>query len=86
MAGVRQTSGSMHVSVHVRSGDPKEQERRLTTHSLVVYVALGDDGRPVPVREWAPATDEDRALDTIMGPRTVNADDRQATLGADLAD
>lgn len=27
-----------------------------------------------------------RALDTILGPRTVSADDRQATLGADLSD
>jgi acyl-CoA hydrolase len=54
---------SLHISVHVRSGDPKEQDRRLTTHSLLVYVALGQDGRPVPVREWTPATDEDRALD-----------------------
>lgn len=55
---------SLHVSVHVRSGDPKEQDRRLTTHSMLVYVALGPDGRPAPVREWTPATDEDRALDS----------------------
>ncbi len=27
-----------------------------------------------------------RAIDTIMGPRTRAADDRQSTLGADLAD
>ena len=56
-------SSSMHVSVHVRSGDPKEQERRLTTHCALVYVALDDDGRPTPVRPWEPATDEDVALD-----------------------
>jgi 4-hydroxybenzoyl-CoA thioesterase len=54
---------SMHVSVHVRSGDPKRQERDLTTHSLLVYVALGQDGRPTPVRPWEPVTDEDAALD-----------------------
>jgi 4-hydroxybenzoyl-CoA thioesterase len=54
---------SMHVSVHVRSGDPTEQERRFTTHSLLVHVALGPDGRPTPVPPWEPATDEDAALD-----------------------
>jgi acyl-CoA hydrolase len=54
---------SLHVSVHVRSGDPKEQERRLTTHSLLVYVALGPDGRPAPTRAWTPVSDEDKALD-----------------------
>jgi acyl-CoA hydrolase len=54
---------SMHVSVHVRSGDPKEHERRLTMHSLLIYVALGPDGRPTPVRPWTPRTEEDEALD-----------------------
>jgi 4-hydroxybenzoyl-CoA thioesterase len=53
----------MHVSVHVRSGDPKEDERRLTMHSLLVHVALDDAGRPVPVRPWAPSNEEDEALD-----------------------
>jgi acyl-CoA hydrolase len=54
---------SMHVSVHVRSGDPKTQERDLTTHSLLILVALGADGRPTPVSPWVPANDEDAALD-----------------------
>ena len=54
---------SMHVSVHVRSGDPRTDERRLTTHCALVYVALGPDGRSTPVRPWRPASAEDRALD-----------------------
>jgi 4-hydroxybenzoyl-CoA thioesterase len=54
---------SMQVSVHVRSGDPKVAQRRLTTHCALVYVALDPDGRPTPVREWDPVTDEDKALD-----------------------
>jgi 4-hydroxybenzoyl-CoA thioesterase len=58
----------MHISVHVRSGDPKEEERRVTTHSLLIYVALNADGRSTSVRPWVPAdidnaNDEDRALD-----------------------
>ena len=54
---------SMHVAVHVRSGDPKSQERRLTTHCALVQVALGPGGRSTPVRPWQPVTEEDRALD-----------------------
>ncbi len=55
-------TSSMHISVHVRSGDPKDGALRLTTHCLTVFVALRDDGAAVPVRDWEPATDEDRAL------------------------
>jgi 4-hydroxybenzoyl-CoA thioesterase len=54
---------SMHIAVHVRSGDPKEEERRLTMHSLLIYVALDDAGRPTPVRPWVPVNEEDKALD-----------------------
>ena len=31
-------ASSMHISVHVRSGDPKQAEMRLTTHCLTVFV------------------------------------------------
>jgi acyl-CoA hydrolase len=54
---------SMQVSVHVRSGDPRSDERRVTTHCGLVYVALDAQGRPTPVPRWEPVSDEDRALD-----------------------
>ena len=57
-------TSSMHISVHVRSGAPKDGDLRLTTHCLTVFVALDDDGAAVPVRDWEPATDEDGALAT----------------------
>jgi acyl-CoA hydrolase len=53
---------SLHISVHVRSGDPKTQELDLTTHCLIVFVALDDNGRPTPVPPWKPRNDEDLAL------------------------
>ena len=34
---------SMHVSVHVRSGNPAALDRHLTTHSLIVFVALAPE-------------------------------------------
>jgi acyl-CoA hydrolase len=54
---------SLHISVHVRSGDPKTQELDLTTHCLIVFVALDDTGRPTPVPAWQPRSDEDLALE-----------------------
>ena len=58
-------SKSMHIAVHVRSGDPSTGELQLTTHCLTVFVPLGADGEggAVPVRQWQPVSDEDRALD-----------------------
>jgi 4-hydroxybenzoyl-CoA thioesterase len=54
---------SMHISVHVRSGDPKTGERPLTTHCMMIFVALDDERRSAPVRQWTPVSEEDIALD-----------------------
>ncbi len=54
---------SMHISVHVRSDDPKTQRLELTTHCLIVFVALDANRRPTPVAGWEPRTEEDVALD-----------------------
>ena len=54
---------SMHISVHVRSGDPKTRQLDLTTHCLIVFVAVDPAGQPIPVARWQPRTEEDRALD-----------------------
>lgn len=54
----------MHVSVHVRSGDPRSGgEMHTTTHCLMVLVALDPTGsRKVAVRSWNPTLPEDLAL------------------------
>jgi acyl-CoA hydrolase len=54
---------SMHISVHVRSGDPATGELALTTHCLIVFVRLDVAGRAIPARRWAPVSAEDVALD-----------------------
>jgi len=54
---------SMHIAVHVRSGDPTTGQMHLTTHCLTVFVALDDDGRPRPVPRWRSGNAEDRALE-----------------------
>ncbi|MEP6562478.1 MAG: hotdog domain-containing protein, partial [Nakamurella sp.] len=55
---------SLHVSVHVRSGDPKNPQMQLTTHCLTIFVALDEQGKPSAVPRWEPRMEEDRRLDT----------------------
>ena len=54
---------SMHVSVHVRSGDPAtNDELELTTHCLTLFVALDAEGHAVAAPPWRPVSAEDQAL------------------------
>jgi 4-hydroxybenzoyl-CoA thioesterase len=55
-------TSSMHISVHVRSGDPATGHLDLTTHCLIVFVPLDEQGNAIPARPWVPKTDEDIAL------------------------
>lgn len=51
---------SMHILVSVRSKEIKTGEYELTTRCIIVFVATGEDGRPVPVKSWQPVTEEDK--------------------------
>ncbi|PSW04313.1 acyl-CoA thioesterase [Photobacterium lipolyticum] len=53
---------SMHIAIDVQASDPKQLERRLTTHCIVIMVAVDEDGQPTPIPEWIPQTDEDKKL------------------------
>lgn len=54
---------SMHVSLHVRSGDPKAPDMQLTTHCLTIFVALDEQGEPTPIRSFRPELEEDVRLE-----------------------
>ena len=54
---------SMHIGVHVRSGDPATGEMELTTYCRTVFVTIDEARKAEPVTPWLPVTDEDRALD-----------------------
>ena len=56
---------SIHVGVHVRSGDPADgaDSMELMTFCRTVFVGLDDDRRAVPTPPWRPVSDEDAALD-----------------------
>ena len=51
---------SMHIAVDVHAGDPKSTQRRRTTHCIVVFVAMDDDGKPTTVPRWEPKTEIDQ--------------------------
>ncbi len=54
---------SMHVAVDVSAGDPKDTRYTQTTHCIIVFVAVDDQGTPVEVKRWQPQTQEDVALE-----------------------
>jgi acyl-CoA hydrolase len=60
---IRTGRTSLDIAVDVYAGDPKRAERRRTGHCVVVFVALGSDGRPSEVPQWEPETELDRALE-----------------------
>lgn len=53
---------SMHIALDVRAGDPKNIDRHLTTHCIVIMVAVDDTGRPSSIPQWIPETEEDKHL------------------------
>jgi acyl-CoA hydrolase len=60
---VRTGRTSLDIAVDVYAGDPKRPERRRTGYCVVVFVALGPDGRPAGVPSWRPETEFDLALE-----------------------
>jgi acyl-CoA hydrolase len=64
---IRTGRTSLDIAIDVYAGDPKSPERRRTGHCVVVFVAIGPDGKPEGVRPWRPETELDRALEAYAG-------------------
>lgn len=62
---LRTGTTSMHLSVHVHSGEPRKGRGglELALHSSMTYVAIDDDFNPQPVPHFTPVTDEDKRLE-----------------------
>ena len=73
---------SMHVEVAVSSADPQNAEYAFATSCTVIFVAVGGNGRPVPVNQWVPVTHDDRERDAMaVDKTTVRADIEAAMKG-----
>ena len=55
-------NSSMNIDVEVRSGDIKTGVLHTTTECLIVFVAVDEDGKTVPVDTWTPETPGEVAL------------------------
>ncbi|HAS63410.1 MAG TPA: acyl-CoA thioesterase [Vibrio sp.] len=55
-------SSSMHIAIDVQASDPKELTNRLTTHCIVIMVAVDEEGKTTKVPEWIPQSAEDIEL------------------------
>ncbi|WP_413702004.1 acyl-CoA thioesterase [Psychromonas sp. KJ10-10] len=51
---------SMHIALEVSACDPKSLNKRLTTHCIVVMVAVDEHGQAVRIPEWIPETEKDK--------------------------
>jgi acyl-CoA hydrolase len=60
---IRTGKTSLDIAVDVYARDPKSPSRRRTGHCVIVFVALGANGRPAPVPQWQPRDAMDRALE-----------------------
>src|SRR4051812_14448147 len=52
-------TSSIHILVTVSAANPREPELVPTTECLMVFVAVGADGRPTPVQALQPEDDKD---------------------------
>lgn len=52
---------SMHIGIDVMACDPKGRDWQKTTHCVIVFVAVDDQGQPTPVPPWTPNTEREKA-------------------------
>jgi acyl-CoA hydrolase len=71
---------SMHVEVTVSSADPQRGDYAFATSCTVIFVAVGDSGRPIPVTQWVPVTDDDRERDAMAVDKTAVRADIEAAM------
>jgi acyl-CoA hydrolase len=52
-------NSSMHIALEVNACDPKSLNRRLTTHCIVIMVAVDQNGQKEQIPKWIPESPED---------------------------
>ncbi|MGD9843128.1 MAG: acyl-CoA thioesterase [Steroidobacteraceae bacterium] len=74
-------NSSMHIALHVHACDPKSLSRRLTTHCIVIMVAVDESGHAIQVPPWIPQTEEDKLHHAkaikLMGMRKLIGEEMQ---------
>ncbi|WP_212004337.1 acyl-CoA thioesterase [Chitinophaga sp. HK235] len=55
---------SMHISIDVFAGNPRQQEKQKTTHCVMVFAAVDDQGKTITVPKWTPRTENEIKMET----------------------
>lgn len=53
---------SMHIGVEIKAIDPRTKVETKTTQCVIVFAAVDDEGKTIPVPAWVPVTEEDKKL------------------------
>ncbi|SIO53319.1 acyl-CoA thioesterase [Chitinophaga niabensis] len=54
---------SMHISIHVYAGNPRQTEKVKTTHCIMVFAAIDDQGKTIPIPKWVPQTEDELSME-----------------------
>lgn len=54
---------SIHIAVDVYSRKISEFAFNKTTHCVIVFVSVDDEGKPKPVNQWTPMTEKDKHME-----------------------
>lgn len=53
-------STSMHIAINVFSRNIKRTEFEKKTHCIIVFVAVDDEGQPIEIEKFVPATEQEK--------------------------
>lgn len=56
-------NSSMHISINVYSRNIKQPEFEKKTHCIIVFVAVDENGKTLPVPKWMPETEQEKQLE-----------------------
>lgn len=56
-------SSSIHIAVDVFSKSFEEKEFTKTTHCVIVFVSVDEDGKPQKARKWEPRNENEKQLE-----------------------
>ncbi len=80
-------TSSMHVAVTVESVDIRDRVYTPSTTCILVFVAVGEDRRPVPVPQWQPSSAADHELAAAAAARIADrAAIKRIMLGQEYSD
>ncbi|HTN38128.1 MAG TPA: acyl-CoA thioesterase, partial [Arachidicoccus sp.] len=54
---------SMHIAVDVKSKQVTKSRFAKTTHCIIVFVAVDDTGKPIPVPSWIPESETEKSIE-----------------------